>query len=51
MRMGMVEYRGWFLDMYEDEEQDVRLWFLGEDGQRHCFYQSFPVTFYVTGSF
>jgi hypothetical protein len=47
----MIEQRGWLLGIYEDEAQGLRLWFLGEDGGRYCFQQSFPLTFYAAGSF
>lgn len=42
--------RGWLLDLYEDEIDGVRLWFIRENGDRICLKQSFPVTFYVAGS-
>ncbi len=42
--------KGWLLDLYEDAEDGVRLWFILDDGRRVCLNQPLPVTFYVTGS-
>jgi len=47
----MIELRGWLLDVYEDEDQGVILWLAGEDGRRHRFSHTFPVTFYAGGPF
>lgn len=47
----MVERRGWLLDLYEDREDGLVLWLLGEDGARYQLRQSFPITFYATGPF
>lgn len=45
----MLEAKGWLLDLYEDEKDQVRLWFILEDGRRICLKQDFPLTFYVSG--
>jgi DNA polymerase II len=42
----MTELTGWFLDVYAGG-QGVTVWLLGDDGERHCLYQPFPVTFYA----
>ena len=47
----MIELRGWLLDVYEDKNEGVILWLAGEDGRRHRFCHSFPVTFYAGGPF
>lgn len=41
--------RGWILDLYEDETDGIRLWLIGDDGERRMLRQSFPVTFYAYG--
>jgi len=41
--------RGWLLDLYEDEADGLRLWFITEEGQRVCLRQPMPVTFYAAG--
>ncbi|MGB8214136.1 MAG: DNA polymerase domain-containing protein [Anaerolineales bacterium] len=43
----MTELSGWLLDVYTGE-QGLTVWLLGEDGERHCLRQAFPVTFYVS---
>lgn len=40
---------GWLLDLYEDAQREVVIWFINTDGQRQCLTQPFPVTFYVDG--
>ena len=42
----MAELTGWLLDVYTGE-QGLIVWMLGEDGERRCLHQTFPVTFYV----
>ena len=42
----MAELTGWLLDVYAGE-QGLIVWLLGEDGERRCLHQAFPVTFYV----
>jgi DNA polymerase-2 len=46
----MKEYVGWLFDLYAQKEGIV-LWLAGEDQKPHSFHQSFPITFYVGGSF
>ena len=45
----MIETTGWLLDLYEDRQDGVVVWLLGEDGQRQRFRQPFPITFYASG--
>jgi DNA polymerase-2 len=45
----MAKHRGWLLDLYPDEQDGLVLWFIGEDGSRLRFNQSFPITFYAAG--
>jgi DNA polymerase-2 len=42
--------RAWLLDLYEDADDGLRLWFIGETGERICLRQSLPVTFYAAGA-
>ena len=44
----MTELTGWLLDVYAGE-QGLTVWLLGEEGERHCLHQAFPVIFYVAG--
>lgn len=44
-----VSVCGWLLDLYEDENDGVRLWFILEDGTRRMVRQQFQVAFYATG--
>ena len=44
----MTELTGWLLDLYP-AGQDLTLWLLGDNGQRHCLLQSFPISFYAAG--
>ena len=44
----MAELTGWLLDVYANGP-DLTLWLLGDDGERHCLFQSFPVSLYVSG--
>jgi DNA polymerase-2 len=46
----MPERTGWLLDVYANPQGGLALWLLGEDGERHCLHQDFPVTFYASGS-
>ena len=45
----MSEYTGWLLELYSHPERGIVLWLLCDDGQRRCFHQDFPVTFYAAG--
>ena len=47
----MNEFTGWLLDIYPHPEQGIVLWLLCDDGQRRCFRQDFPLTFYAAGPF
>ena len=47
--MRMVEVNGWLLDLYEDPDRGLKLWFILEDERRVCLYQPFPVCFYAAG--
>ena len=46
-----MKVKGWLLDLFTLEGSDgIVLWVIGEDGKRHRFEHSFPVTFYAAGS-
>jgi DNA polymerase-2 len=45
----MNEYTGWLLDLYEDGERGLALWFVLEDESRICVRQHFPVKFFAAG--
>jgi DNA polymerase-2 len=45
----MAEFTGWLLDLYEDPQGGLVLWFLEESGERLRLRQPFPVTFYAAG--
>jgi len=60
----MKQVCGWLLDVYPDlggakqarpggslswPGQGLLLWLLGDDGQRYCLRQPFPITFYAAG--
>jgi DNA polymerase-2 len=44
------QLRGWLLDLYDDPEDGLRLWFITEEGKRICLHQSMEVTFYASGT-
>ena len=46
----MYSTRAWLLDLYEDSDDGLRLWFITETGERVCLRQSMPVTFYAAGA-
>ncbi len=45
----MPSENGWLLDLYEDNDDGVRLWFIMESGERLGLRQSFPTDFYAYG--
>jgi DNA polymerase-2 len=45
----MTALTGWLLDVYDDPQDGVVVWLLGDDGQRHRLRQDFPVAFYAAG--
>jgi len=45
----MPEVKGWLLDLFEDQEEGLVLYFITEDGQRLRLHQEFPITFYALG--
>ena len=45
----MPESKGWLLDLFEDPEQGLILYFITSDGQRLRLHQQFPITFYALG--
>ncbi len=45
----MSELTGWLLDVYPAAQDGVRLWLVGQDGQRYHLQQPFPVTFTLPG--
>ena len=44
------EFTGWLLDLFDDAQDGVVLWFLATDGTRLRLHQPFPVTFAATAS-
>ena len=42
--------RAWLLDLYEDADDGIRLWFILESGERLCLRQRMPITFYAAGA-
>ena len=46
----MKEYTGWLFDLYP-QKGGIVLWLVGDDHKPYSFTQSFPITFYVGGSF
>jgi DNA polymerase-2 len=45
-----VNFRGWLLDLYLNQQDGLTLWFISEpDDRRVCFTQAFPVAFYAAG--
>jgi DNA polymerase-2 len=46
----MSEFCGWLLDLFEDPQSGIILWFIGKDGQRIRLRQEFSVTWYVAGA-
>lgn len=46
----VLSTRAWLLDLYEDVDDGLRLWFITESGERICLRQPMPVTFYAAGS-
>jgi DNA polymerase-2 len=45
----VTSLKGWLFDVYADRKDGLVVWFIGEDGQRYCFRQEFPIHFYVGG--
>ncbi len=41
---------GWMLDLHEDCQKGVAIWFIGDDGSRRRLHQPLTVTFYAAGS-
>lgn len=41
--------RGWLLDLYEDDADGLRLWFITEEDTRVCLHQPLEVVFYANG--
>ena len=46
----MSEFCGWLLDLFEDPQSGIILWFIGKDGQRIRLRQEFSVTWYAAGA-
>jgi len=45
----MTTLKGWLFDLYPAKQGGITLWVIGDDGQRHCLWQPFPLTFYAAG--
>jgi DNA polymerase-2 len=44
-----ARWRGWLLDLYDDEITGLRLWFITENDMRVCLHQPLDVAFYASG--
>ncbi len=45
----MAEFTGWLLDLFEDPQEDLILYFINQDGTRWRLHCPFPITFYALG--
>lgn len=45
----MPELNGWLLDLFEDPQDGLVLYFIAADGRRLRLHQHFPATFYAMG--
>ena len=45
----LTRWRGWLLDLYDDESDGLRLWFITEDDERICLHQPMETVFYASG--
>jgi DNA polymerase-2 len=41
------QFFGWLLDLYEDQQTGIVLWFISESGHRYRLQQRFPLTFHI----
>jgi DNA polymerase-2 len=46
----MADLTGWLLDLYEDRNNGLVVWLVGDDGIRRRLHQPFPITFYAAGT-
>lgn len=46
----MPEFSGWLLDLFEDRQSGIILWFISREGRRIRLRQEFPVTWYARGT-
>ena len=46
----MAEFSGWLLDLFEDPQSGIILWFITSSASRIRLRQDFPAVFYVAGS-
>lgn len=46
----MSEFSGWLLDLFEDPQSGIVLWFIGREGRRIRLRQKFSVTWYARGT-
>lgn len=44
-----MNLKGWLFDLYPAKQGGATLWFIGEDGKRHRYWQPFPLVFYAAG--
>lgn len=44
-----ARWRGWLLDLYEDETDGLRVWFITEEDARVCLRQPMEAVFYASG--
>lgn len=46
----VYEFSGWLLDLYEDQQSGIIIWFIKENSQRIRLRQKFAIRFYAEGS-
>ena len=46
----MIEFDGWLLDLFEDKNEGIVLYFIDSKGPRWRLTTPFPITFYAQGS-
>lgn len=49
MKEKIKEQSGWVIDLYEDEQEGLILWFISERGERLRLHKAFGRTFFVAG--
>jgi len=45
----LTRWHGWLLDLYDDEVDGLRLWFITEEDTRICLHQPLETVFYASG--
>ncbi len=49
MRRNIKEQSGWLIDLYEDKDEGLVLWFLSDRGERLRLHKRFVRTFFIDG--